>query len=68
MLSEKTQTYSTPCDKCDSFGIMTVVNRIQRWPYELKDLFIEKLLIVQRVETRLFYSMTVDTEKEFLKS
>ena len=49
---------------------MTIVDTVWRWPYELKDVSLkkrDKLSAFLRPGSKLFHSMIVDGENEFLK-
>ena len=49
---------------------MTIVGRVWRWPYELKDVSLkkrDKVSAFLRPESKLFHSMIVDGENELLK-
>ena len=71
-----TQTESKPCNKFNSFKIVTIKKRIWERLYETKffSLNTEILLEFLRLESKLFhngrwhYSITADGKKEFLKN
>ena len=45
---------------------MTIVDGVWRWPYELKDISLQKRQIL-RPGSNLFYSLIVDGKNEFLQ-
>ena len=50
MLSQMAQCKSNPCNK---FAIMKVVNIAQRWPYQLKHLFLKCREALNNLEARI---------------
>ena len=68
VLTQMTHSYTQPCNKSNTFMIITIKNIIWGRSNKFQDTVFEisKIFEFRRVGSKLFHSMIVEGKKEFL--